>query len=263
MADPRDPNLSSVCADMDGDGEAEEVLLFTFWIKFYTETQAANKCYLSHSVDGGHTWSTPQKLVQATGVDVVKRGDIASFSDGQILIPYYRGNRAGGLLMEYDVGAKEWFLLHDSEVPDFAPEEGENFNEVSFVAPDPDTDTVYAYCRENGIVLRSDDRGGSWELLANEEGLIHQPGFTVLDKDSVYATWALASVRPRPTYGKIFDVKKGWDATKAELIYASPVTQRHDAADPSCALLKDGRVLVVSYDTAFRSIVGNFVELNK
>ena len=165
--------------------------------------------------------------------------------------------------MEYDVGAKEWCLLHDSEVANFAPEEGENFNEVSFVAPDPDADAVYAYCRENGIVLRSDDRGNSWELLANEDGLIHQPGFTVLDKDSVFVTWALTSVRPRPTYGKVFHVNKGWEATKAELIYASPVTERHDAADPSCALLQDGRVLVVSYDTAFRSIVGNFVEIKK
>ena len=263
MADPRDPNLSSVRADVNGDGESEEVLLFTFWIKYYTETQAANKCYLSHSTDGGSTWSTPQRLTQYTGTDVVKRGDIASFGDGQILIPYYRGKRAGGLLMEYDVTAGEWSLLRDSEVVNFESSEGENFNEVSFVAPDPDTDTVYAYCRENGIVLRSDDRGGCWELLANEEGLIHQPGFTVLDKDHVYVTWALTSVRPRPTYGKVFDLKKGWDATKAELIYASPITERHDTGDPSCALLKDGRVLIVSYDTAFRSIVGNFVELDK
>lgn len=263
MADPRDPNLSSVYADMDGDGNAEEVLLFTFWIKYYTETQTTSKCYLCHSTDGGHSWSTPQNLVQITGLDIIKRGDIASFSDGQILIPYYRGKRAGGLLMEYDPNAGEWSLIRDSEVTNFVPEEGENFNEVSFVAPDPDSDTVYAYCRENGIVLRSDDRGGSWELLANEEGLIHQPGFTVLDEDHVYVSWALTAVRPRPTYGKVFDLNKGWDATKAELIYASPVTERHDTGDPSCALLKDGRVLVISYDTAYRSVIGNYIDPNE
>jgi len=262
-ADPRDPNFSSVRADMDGDGTAEEVLLFTFWIKYYAETKATTKCYLCHSTDGGKSWSAPQNLKQITGVDVIKRGDIASFSDGQILIPYYRGKRAGGLLMEYDPAAAEWSLIRDSEVTNFVPDESENFNEVSFVAPKPDSDTVYAYCRENGIVLRSDDRGASWELLANEEGLIHQPGFTVLDEDRVYVSWALTAVRPRPTYGKVFDVNKGWDATKAELIYESPVTERHDTGDPSCALLKDGRVLVVSYDTAFRSVVGNYVDPNK
>lgn len=262
FADPRDPNFSTASADMDGDGTAEEVLLFTFWIKFYKETGSESKCYLIHSTDGGSSWSAPQNLLQITGVDILKRGDIASFSDGQILIPYYRGKRAGGLLMEYDANLKEWVLLRDSEVTNFAPAEGENFNEVSFVAPDPDADTVYAYCRENGIVLRSDDRGGTWEYLANEEGLIHQPGFTVLDKDHVYVTWT-HKYRPRPTYGKVFDLEKGWDSTKAQLIYASPDAEPHDAGDPSCALLKDGRVLVVSYDTAFRSIVGNYIDPNK
>ena len=262
MADPRDPNLSSVRADMDGDGEAEEVLLFTFWIKFYTETKTTNKCYLSHSVDGGKSWSAPQELKQSIGNNIIKRGDIASFSDGQILIPYYWGKRVGSLLMEYDVQDGAWFLLRDSEVVNFAPDEGENFNEVSFVAPDPDSDTVYAYCRENGIVLRSDDRGGSWELLANEGGLIHQPGFTILDKDRVYVTWALTA-RPRPTLGKVFQVDKGWDATKSQLLYFSPDKSAHDMGDPSCALLADGRVLVICYDTTYRSIVGVYVDPTK
>jgi len=263
MADPRDPNLSVVNADMDGDGAAEEVLLYTFWIKFYTETQTTNKCYMIHSTDGGRTWSMPQNLVQVTGIDIVKRGDIASFSNGQILIPYYKGKRAGGLLMEYDPGLGEWVLLHDSEVTNFETEESENFNEVSFVATNPDSNTVFAYCRENGTVLRSDDRGVTWDLLANEDGLIHQPGFTVLDENRAYVTWALTAVRPRPTYGKVFDVTKGWDATTAQLHYASPVTERHDTGDPSCALLADGRVLVICYDTAYRSVVGVYVDPNK
>lgn len=262
MADPRDPNLAVSHTDMDGDGKAEETLLLTFWTRCYTETGTLLNGYLVHSVDGGKSWSAPQELKQSTGNNILKRGDIASFSDGQILIPYYWSKRAGSLLMEYDTMQAQWVLLHDSEIVNFEPQESKNFNEVSLVAPDPDSDTVYAYCRENGTVLCSLDRGATWKYIANEGGLIHQPGFTILDKDRVFVTWALTA-RPRPTFGKVFQVDKGWDATKSQLLYFSPDKSAHDMGDPSCALLADGRVLVICYDTAYRSIVGNYVDPNK
>ncbi len=262
--DPRDPNFGTVNADITGDGVAEEVLLFTFWAGFRTEhgentIKSNSKLFMLWSIDGGNTWSAPQ-LIQRSKGNVVKRGNIASFSDGQILIPWYHLTTAGGLLMEFDTEQQQWVLLQESEVPNVAPEESKAFDEVSFVAPDPDSDTVFAYCRENGTLFKSLDRGMTWELIGNQDGVIHQPGFAILDEDRVFTTWALTK-RPRYTYGKVFYVNGDWTDTQEQLIYESPVPGPHDMADPSCVLLADGRILVVSYDTAFRSIVGVYCDL--
>ncbi len=111
--------------------------------------------------------------------------------------------------------------------------------------------------REAGTVLVSHDRGRIWSKLANEEGICQQPGFTVLDKDRVFVTWSMSPI-PRKTYGKVFYVHEGWECSETQLIYASPNTAYHDAADPSCALLPNGKVLIVSYDTPYQAIVGVF-----
>lgn len=259
MADPRDPNLSVVMADMDGDGAKEEVLLLTFWVRYYSETSLSFRGLMLHSTDGGKTWSVPQDLVQADGRPIMKRGNIAYFGDGQIFIPYYYDSDTGGLLMEYDPAQSKWVLVKDQYIPNMDLFEGKKFNEISLVVPDPDTDEVFAYCRDNGTVLYSADRGDKWEYIANEEGLIHQPGFAILDKEHVYVTWS-RSTSPRTVYGKVFNTAGKWEHTTAEVIYASPNIASHDMGDPSCALLSDGRVLVVAYDTTYRSIVGVYVD---
>jgi len=264
--DPRDPNFGIVNADVNGDGTDEEVLLFTFWVYLYSEIgetiKSKTQLYMCWSTDGGASWSDPQRILrQNTAEGGIKRGNLASFSDGQILIPCYTSNTAAGLLMEYSVDENMWVLLADYPVPNFAPDESEKFNEVSFAAPDPDSSVVYAFCRENGTVLKSEDRGKTWELIGNQEGVIHQPGFAIIDKDRVFTTWALTK-KPRNTYGKVFYVNGNWEDTQAQLIYESSEQTPHDMADPSCVLLEDGRILTVSYDTAYRSIVGVYSDLS-
>lgn len=260
MIDPRDPNFGIVHTDITGDGVAEEVLLFTFWNRTFTNTGTHNNGYLTYSIDGGKTWAVPQELLQENGSAAIKRGCIASFSDGQILIPYYNGNTRASLLMEFSTEENTWVLLQDSDIPNLAALESEQYNEISLAAPDPDSDTVYAYCRDSGAVLQSDDRGLNWTLVGNEDGLIHQPGFAVLDENRLFTTWAQTTIRPRNIFGKVFDIKAGWDATQTQPIYISPDKSNHDMADPSCALLADGRVLVVAYDTTYRSIVGVYID---
>lgn len=263
MADPRDPNLAVAHIDMNGDGTSEEVLLLTFFVYLYEEKATTTHCYLTYSTDSGKNWATPQELLTESLQTCLKRGNIAVFSDGQILVPYYRSsNIAGSFLMKFDCNAKSWILLNDSEIPNLATEESEKFNEVSLVAPDPDSNTVFAFCRENGTVLRSEDRGASWEPIGNEDGLIHQPGFAVIDTNKVLVTWALTQ-RPRNVYGKIFHIDGDWSDTQANLIYATPDQTPPDMGDPSCMILKDGRALIVAYDTAFRSIVGVYADLNE
>lgn len=262
MADPRDPNLAVVHADVTGDGTPEEVLLLTFFVYLYEERTANVHCYLTYSTDSGNNWAIPQELLTDSLQTCLKRGNIAAFADGQILIPYYRDNTAGSFLMAFDHNSKSWVLLADNEIPNLAAEESEKFNEVSLVAPDPDSDTVFAFCRDNGTLLRSEDRGATWELLGNEEGVIHQPGFAIMDSDQVLVTWALTQ-RPRNVYGKVFHTDGEWADTQANLIYETPAQTPPDMGDPSGVILEDGCALIVAYDTAYRSIVGVYTDLGQ
>ena len=165
------------------------------------------------------------------------------------------------MYMEYDPSKGVWVEIYSYDIPNFGQEESTNLNEVSLVVTDSDSNTVYAFTREAGNVLVSYDRGQHWENLANEPGICQQPGFTVLDENRVYVTWAMAP-GPRTTYGKVFYVNGDWFDTQTQVVYASPVRTSHDAADPSCALLPNGKVLIISYDTAYQAIVGVFEDPN-
>lgn len=267
MCDPRDPNLAVINTDLDGNGTEDEVLLFTFWIRYYDQdgNEPAIRLYLitgTRQYDQWQ-WSTPQMLEspQFNTQWLCKRGDIASFADGSILIPYYCGSKVGTLHMEWNSETKDWKLLRDSEIPNLAPEESTKFNEVSLCVPNPVSNTVYAFCRDNGSIMRSDNRGISWTEVGNEDGLIHQPGFAVIEQDRVFAVWT-RNQPARPIIGKLFCLDKDWQDTTAQVVYMSPNAAKHDMGDPSAVLLKNGRILVVGYDTAYRSIIGMIEDPN-
>ena len=258
-ADPRDPNFSVVRTDIDGDGEKEEVLVYTFCMVDYHEEHQTHSLNLCWSVDGGHSWSVPQELESQHSPALIKRGDAAVFADGQMLVPTYFRNKIVLLLMEWSAAEQKWITVRDTVLPDPAPEKtgGYEYNELSFVAPDPDGDEVYGFIRANAAIIHSCDRGQTWQLVGMEDGYIHQPGFTPLDRDRAFVTWArIAS--PRTVYGKVFHYRGSWSDTVPRVVYPSPNTSGHDMADPSCRLLADGRIYTVSYDTAYRSIVGSF-----
>lgn len=265
ISDPRDPNIGLVYADLDGSGGKQEVVMLTFWLCKYGVEGSGHEVYMVHSTDGGRTWSLPWELKREDGLCALKRGDIGVFADGEILIPYYslhrESSRVGALRMRWDVSTQGWVRVDDCEIPNTAPWEGNsyNFNEVSLVIPNPESDVVYAYIRESGAVMRSDNRGKSWIEVGVEPGLIHQPGFAMIDEQRVFTSWA-RSVLPRTVYGKVFYVNAGWSHTLTREMYASPDTSVHDMADPSCKQLKDGRVLVVCYDTTYRSIIGKIID---
>jgi len=266
FADPRDPNLLTIYMDMDGDGEKEEVLTLTFWIRFMADNgdyYDSGWTYLIHSTDGGKTWSDPFELKTSLPglTQTLKRGTIAYFGDDrQILVPVYADYKAGAMLLEWDVEAQSWVLKDEYEIPNTSPDEGK-FNEIALVAPAED-DLVYAYVRVSGAVLKSEDRGKTWVEVANEEGTINQPGFVRLDEDRVFTTWAIA-VQPRDIYGKVFYANGDWNNSATNLIYLSPDRSEHDMGDPSAAVMKDGKVFVVAYDTVYRSMVGVIVDPNE
>ena len=261
MADVRDPNLATASVDFDNDGDVEQVTIVTFWIRYYDAVGAqhiAQNLWMLTGVrntDGTYTWAVP-KLVSGAQM---KRGDIASFSDGEILVPAY-GPGQYGILMSWDKANQTWIEDARYDVPNLAPDEGSAFNEISFVAPDPDSDTVYAFCRDNGTVLKSTNRGQTWTLIGNEAGLIHQPGFAILDENTVFVTWARTTY-PRDIYGKVFHVNGDWSDTQSQLIYASINRDLgNDTGDPSCAVNANGDVVVISYDNSHRAIIYNIVD---
>ncbi|MBQ9973695.1 MAG: DUF4886 domain-containing protein [Oscillospiraceae bacterium] len=305
-SDPRDPNVTVTNLDMDGDGTKEEVLLLTFWTRnFQAGKYTSAGTYMTWSVDGGETWAKAQKVTARTRL---KRGDMAVFDDGVLLMPAYGSGTATAHTLCWDVAGQKWVEEATSTIA-FAQynettgtwSEGKNptnefwhtvesgrdgtyynIDEVALVAPNPGGDVVYAFVRESGVVMRSNDRGASWEKIANEDNAdtdekyttIHQPGFAIIDSNRVYATWARVG-SPRNTIGKVFEVNNanGWTATTATTLYSmsqsytggtGTVTGMRDAGDPSAELLADGTtVFVVSYDTAYRAIVGTRVTVDE
>ncbi len=265
FADPRDPNLLTIYMDMDGDGEKEEVLTLTFWVRFMADNgdyYDSAWTYLVHSTDGGVTWSDPFEIKSGLTdmTQTLKRGTIAYFGDDrQIMVPYYADYMAGAVLLEWDLNAKTWVKVDENYIPNTSPDEGK-FNEIALVAPNED-DLVYAYVRVSGAVLKSEDRGKTWVEVANEEGTINQPGFVRLDEDRVFTTWAVPNPGySRDIYGKVFYANGDWNNSASNLIYMSPVRTDHDAGDPSAAVMKDGKVFVVAYDTVYRSMLGMIVD---
>jgi len=106
MADPRDPNLAVVNVD------GKDLLVMTFWIAYYAENvNRTNRCYMmwAEQKDGKlGEWSQPILLTLTNGGNIIKRGDIAVFPNGRILVPYY-GNGYGGLAMQWD-SARQTFV---------------------------------------------------------------------------------------------------------------------------------------------------------
>ena len=265
ISDPRDPNLGLVYADATGNGEKDEIVVLTVWMCNYYPHLSDHQVFTIQSADGGRTWFPPQEMEREDGCIPLKRGDIAVFDNGEILFPYYslrrESSRVGALHLKWDVQTKRWQRIGDYAIPNFAPWEGNsyNFNAVSLVVPDPKTDVVYGFVRERGSVICSQNRGKTWQEVGLEPGLIHQPGFAIVDGCRVFTTWA-RSVLPRTIYGKLFCPKAGWSHSLTQEIYASPDTAPHDMADPSCLLLADGRILVFCYDVTYRSIVGDIID---
>ncbi len=256
VGDPRDPNFAVASVDLDGDGDPEEVVLLTFWVRYITNSGAAfTRLFMMQSTDGGGSWSVPQRIT-ASYQNLLKRGDIAVFSDGELLIPIYSPVKA--LRMRWDVAQQKWALAAEYAVSPLLTDRSGNLNEISFVSHDGG-DTVYAFVRESGEVLVSPDRGASWQHLAYEDRLIHQPGFAVVDEQRIFVTYAQTAA-PRSIYGKMFYPAAGWNESDTRLVYASPNTQNHDMGDPSSRLLADGRLLVVYYDTHYRAIMGTLLD---
>ena len=261
--DARDANLGLMYYDMDGDNDEDEVLLFTFFCNDYNESGSSTfrGTFLMHSIDGGESWSIPQRIVSKDlGNGGGKRGDIAVFSDGQILFPMYSHPHVAGVLLQWNVQTQQWDTVGGSEIPNYVPEKTTDFTEPSFIAPDPDGDTVYGFVRDNGQAVVSYDRGRTWEHIHTIDGNVQQPGWAYIDENRAFATWSFSNGGVRPTKGQMVYFDAGWEATQPTVVHDFYNPVGRDTGDPSAKLLQNGKLLTITYDTYFRSINGRFLD---
>ncbi|MBQ3556940.1 MAG: DUF4886 domain-containing protein [Oscillospiraceae bacterium] len=264
-----DSDLLPVKMDLNNDGKAEDALLYTGSLfSVYSNASHTRDVVMTWiAVDDlagwmagepGKDWS-PFQTISSTN----KRGDAVQFNDGSMLLPTYTGGRVIVYDMTFNPKTQqwEWDPIDDvRDVPNLAPagdwtSQNDAFNEFSMVSPDGTDKVVYGMVRSSGVVYVTYDRGRNWQLFANEPGSAQQPQFAFIDTNRAFVTWANED-SPRSTMGKVFYYDAGWDETETRLIYASPLRQKQDAADPSCVYVDDGTVMTVQYDQAYLSIVG-------
>ncbi len=271
--DPRDGNIMSVHTDVDGDGVKENLLTYTFWVRIFnqdsTNIGSGSGGYIITSLDGGNTWTKPVKLAN------IKRGDLTEFADGEILVPEYNGKTSCAERMKWVNG--NW--KRQGSVATIAGDAVDPCTEPSFFAPEGGN-TVYALTRESGWVFRSTDKGLNWTKIADEDdnsaslrsnGTVEQPSFCNIDGFRTFTVYSNDQGNSnRPIYGGMiyFDDNEanacGWADSGRQLIYSSPNTAAHDTGDPHCTYIPaTNKVLVVSYDTYYRSIVGNFLDISE
>ncbi len=250
--DPRDPNVKSFHCDVNGDGKKENILFLTFWARAFRNSDHYSQggIYCTYSTDGGKTWVTPQFFTVG-----VKRGDVMEFNDGTLLLPAYAGTTVNCCTVTFDKNGKMDCKVISSILDEKWDGKAADGAEASFISPDGEK-TVYTMIRNSGVIMRSDDRGKTWKTVGNEDGLINQPGFVKLDENRVFATWATPA-SPREVWGKVFYTDGSWTDSKSVLIYGKKHSTDvdRDTADPSCALLKNGKVITVSYDSYYRSCI--------
>jgi len=264
--DGRDPNMGIMYYDMDGNGTEDEVLLYTFWGYQFKEsgTAVSEGTYIMYSVDGGENWTVPQRITSqyCTGSGGLKRGDIASFSDGQILVPLYGTPKVVALLLQWNAETAAWETLSDVLVPNFVPEKQTSLNETSFIAPDPDGDVVHGFVRPNGQAVTSYDRGRTWQHVHTIDGDMQQPGWAYVDEERAFATWSFNVAGFRDTKGQMVYFDAGWAATQPTVVHENYYQGEHDGGDPSSKLLANGKILTIMYDSYFRAINGRFLDPN-
>ena len=276
VIESRDPNFARM-----NDG----TLLFTFFTRLPSaatvngQTFQNNgyytwgRTYIMYSRDDGETWSAPTEIPSTyLNKGAAKRGDIAIYSDGSILIPLYGfSSSCGGTFTTANVAARlnsdgTWSFTNEYSTHSF---EGTAKNgafrladtEVSFGVTEDDV--TYALCRSSGDFLVSYDKGASWTLLSNQKAIsgvdTQQPSFCLLNDGSgrFFVTWSEShSGKGRCVWGKIFDPAEGWTATEAQLLYMD--SRSGDMADPTGIQLNNGQLFTIFYDTYIPAIGGVF-----
>lgn len=277
----RDPNLARL-----NDG----TLIFTFFSRvpgksslgsheYWNEGTAWytwGRTYIMYSKDDGMSWSVPTEIpCKHLDRNCAKRGNIAVYSDGSILIPLYGMSSA----VTNSFSRAKWCTvnirarLSPSGNWEFTDEYKTNGNsnilsvfgygttEASFGTTADDT--TYAMIRyykydvsdPGGDIFVSKDKGVTWTKVGSTNPNAMQAGFYTMNDGRLFVTWS-QTPSPRKIFGRVFDTEKPWAFAETKLIYEN--TSAYDMGDPSGIQLDNGKLFTIFYDTKNHHIAGVF-----
>ncbi len=263
---------------------------------------ASARTYIMYSRDDGQTWTVPVQI-PCDFLDLLcaKRGEIAVYDDGKMLIPLYGYNAEiynGGnvdcttasVYAEIDDNG-EWNFIAEYNTHTYNPVVGEadyttpqkgafthGHTEISYVVTNLDdgTEVTYAITRPRAEFLISYDRGQSWNLLGTniENGDSHmlsenmqQPSAVRIDgSNAIFFSWSQhtngnVTGGRRSVYGKLYYPGESWYATESVLLYKN--SNGEDMGDPTSIQLANGKIFTVFYDVNIRTAGGVYNTLEE
>lgn len=288
QVEPRDPNLAVM---------PDGTVLLTFFMRVPTESNFLGKtlevysnsvfspagAFIMYSKDNGQSWSEPTEIQTEVVVGgTAKRGDIAVYSDGQILIPIYgfdnvQSNAYCGSCVLAELNEDgTWNFIRETRMWGATGTDESTYTWETEHAMAVTTlngqEVTYDLIRRSGKLLISYDRGATWEIVAeNIEGgdswfegaaeKLQQPGFCKLDgSNKLFVVWtqAIGTLGQRNVYGKIYTPGEDWEKTSAVLLYKNNPGGGNDVGDPTGIQLANGELFTLYYDVADRKVAGVF-----
>lgn len=272
QVEARDPNLAVM-----NDG----TLLLTFFMRVPAESNFLGKTmdtstvftspatFIMYSKDNGQSWSIPTEIPSDNLSNVVaKRGTMAIYGDGQILIPLYAGTGVSCVLAELNEDGT-WNFIRETLVPSTI---GAGTEAALAVTTLNGQEVTYNLIRASGMLLISYDRGQTWETVSESveisdswfEGAaekLQQPSLIRMDNSNkLVCTWtqAIGTLGQRNVYGKIYTPGEDWNKTSAVLLYKHNTRGTNDIGDATTIELMNGELFTIYYDVAARCIGGVF-----
>lgn len=235
------------------------------------------------SKDGGQTWSTPTMIpTQYITRGAAKRGTIAEYDDGQLLIPIYgydevQSNAYCGSCVLAELNEDgTWNFIRETRMWGATGSDPSTYSWQTEHAMAVTTlngqEVTYDLIRRSGNLLISYDRGATWEVVAeNVEGSdswfegagenLQQPSIVKMDgSNKLIFTWteAIGTLGQRNVYGKIYTPGEDWSKTSAVLLYKHNPGGGNDIGDATTIQLTNGELFTIYYDVASRRVGGVF-----
>lgn len=240
--------------------------------------------FIMYSKDNGQSWSTPTAIPsQYLTRGFAKRGNIAEYDDGTLLIPLYGYDEYqstafhGTCVLAKLQEDGSWDFIRETLMWGATGTDTSTFNwdneHALAVTTLNGQEVTYDLIRCSGNLLISYDRGITWEIAqADVEGndsyftgstheRLQQPSLVNMDgSNKLIVTWtqAIGTLGQRNVYGKIYTPGEDWSKTTAVCLYKHNTRGGNDIGDATTIQLTNGELFTIYYDVASRRVGGIF-----